>query len=118
MLGAHAIGTTNPINEMPLSPYPLPARSSRGEGEEHVLFHQKRRLCSYHVPPHYLVSYRGFGRVNFIAPCFTRVTAMKLKTALCTPVLFLTLSLSLEARVLDNFNDNLKTDWTDFSFVA
>src|SRR5687767_5936849 len=32
------IGTMNGINGMPLSPYPLPVRSSRGEGEEHVLF--------------------------------------------------------------------------------
>ena len=27
------------------------------------------------------------------------------------------LSLSLQARVLDNFNDNTKTGWTDFTFV-
>ena len=27
------------------------------------------------------------------------------------------LSLSLQAKVLDNFNDNTKTGWTDFTFV-
>src|SRR5688572_9031128 len=42
----------------PLSPYPLLARSSRGEGEDHVLFHRKAWLPRPMTNP---PSRRGYG---------------------------------------------------------